>query len=278
MRLARNGRDRADRLVGITEMALSPDKDLRGHFHGTTMCLTAMLRAERYEQILTLLEHTTFWPDKRYAVLATAKLGKNAEAIALAESLRGAWTPDWDVARICEEILLSSGEADDAFRRHASAANGAGTFVAWFRNVQKKYPHKAPHEVLSLLVAATPGDEGKWFAAAKDVGLYDEAIALAKRTPCDPRTLARAARDFAEKKPEFAIEAGLVALEWLAQGYGYEVTGADVLAALTPTRAAAERLGRVAEIDARVESMCTQYTSSGNLVARVLRARVSRAP
>ena len=26
----------ADRLVGITRMALSPDKDLRGHFHGTS--------------------------------------------------------------------------------------------------------------------------------------------------------------------------------------------------------------------------------------------------
>ena len=42
---------------------------------------------------------------------------------------------------------------------------------------------------------ATPGEEGKWFAAAKDAGLYDEAIALARRTPTDPRTLARAARD-----------------------------------------------------------------------------------
>lgn len=37
----------ADRLVGITRMALSPDKNLRGHFQGTPACLSALFRAER---------------------------------------------------------------------------------------------------------------------------------------------------------------------------------------------------------------------------------------
>lgn len=32
----------ADQLIGITRMALSPDKDLRGHFHGTTACLSTL--------------------------------------------------------------------------------------------------------------------------------------------------------------------------------------------------------------------------------------------
>lgn len=50
---------------------------------------------------------------------------------------------------------------------------------------------------LSDLVRLTPGDEGKWFAAAKDARLFDEAIALANQTPCDPKTLTRAARDSA---------------------------------------------------------------------------------
>ena len=35
--------------------------------------------------------------------------------------------------------------------------------------------------------------------------------ALANRTPCDPKTLTRAARDFAEKNPAFAVGAGLAA-------------------------------------------------------------------
>jgi hypothetical protein len=40
----------ADRLVGITRMALSPDPSLRGHFHGTSACLSALFRAERYAE------------------------------------------------------------------------------------------------------------------------------------------------------------------------------------------------------------------------------------
>jgi hypothetical protein len=78
--------------------------------------------------------------------------------------------------------------------------------------------------VIAGCVKTTPGDEGKWFAAAKDAGLYDDALTLASRTPCDPKTLARAARDYADEQPAFAISAGLLALHWLVQGYGYEIT------------------------------------------------------
>jgi hypothetical protein len=35
-----------------------------------------------------------------------------------------------------------------------------------------------PGAILADLVETTPGEEGKWFAAAKDAGLYEEALAL----------------------------------------------------------------------------------------------------
>lgn len=84
----------ADQMIGITRMALSPDKNLRGHYHGTSACLSALLRAGRYEDIYSLLAHTDFWHYKCYAVKALAAEGKHNEAITLAESLRGPWTPD----------------------------------------------------------------------------------------------------------------------------------------------------------------------------------------
>jgi hypothetical protein len=120
--------------------------------------------------------------------------------------------------------------------------------------VRKKYPNKSPGEILANLVDTTPGDEDKWFAAAKDVGLYDEAVALASRTPTDPRTLARAARDFAETEPAFAVSAGMLALHWLVEGYGYEITGADVWEAYSSTLAAAERLGSTVDAKARIRT------------------------
>lgn len=86
-------------------------------------------------------------------------------------------------------------------------------------------------------------DESGWWVAAVRARLFDEAVALANRTPCDPKTLTRAARDFAEKNPAFAVEAGLAALRWIIHGYGYEITGADVWAAYSHTIKAAANVG-----------------------------------
>jgi hypothetical protein len=267
----------ADRLHGITSHALSTDPKMRGHFHGTPMCLTALYRAERFEELLALLEHEKFWSYKRWSVKALAALGKKSEALALAESSRGPWTNEADVARLCEEILLSSGLVDEAFERYAADANQAGTYLATYRAVAKRYPTKSAADVLKLLVASTPADEGKWFAAAKDAGLYPEAIKLARRTPTDPRTLARAARDYVDKQPAFALEAGLLALEWLAQGYGYEVTGADVWAAYVPAKSVADRAGATAALRSRVRQMVARYHEGKNLVGDVLRRELHDA-
>ena len=64
--------------------------------------------------------------------------------------------------------------------------------------------------------------------------------------------LRRAARELAAQQPDFAIGAGLLALHWLTNGFGYEVTGADVWAAYSSTIAAAEQNGNVAEVRARI--------------------------
>lgn len=116
----------------------------------------------------------------------------------------------------------------------------------------------------------TPGEEGKWFAAAKDAGLYEEALSLATRTPCDPRTLTRAARDHAERHPTFAAGAGLLALHWLVQGYGYEITAADVWAAYHATMQAAERQRSAAETRERIRAMLAGETFGERFVTKVL--------
>jgi hypothetical protein len=260
----------ADRLLGITRMALSPDPNLRGHFHGTSACLSALYRAERHREIVELVSgERIIWPYKRWAVKALAAMGKKAEAIRYAESCRSPWASDGDIDAICEEILLSSGLVDEAYERYGVRANRGGTYLATFRAVAKKYPHKRPSEILADLVRKTPGDEGKWFAAAKEAGLYDEALALAGRTPCDPKTLTRAARDLADEQPAFATQAGLLALHWLVQGYGYEITSADVWAAYSCTLKAAEKNGTAGEVRERIKKM-VGGERPGGFVARIL--------
>jgi len=260
----------ADRLIGVTGLALSPDPSVRGYFHGTSACLSALYAAERHEELVALVQGDVLWSYKQWAVRALVALGRKAEAIHYAEAARGPWTDDAAVDAVCEEILLSSGLADEAYTRYGLRANRGGTYLATFRRVVERYPNRTRGDILTALAATTPGNEGKWFAAAKDAGLYDEALALAGRSPCDPRTLTRAARDFLDAEPRFSFEVGLLALRWLVEGYGYEITGADVRAAYLSTIAAAERLGIAADARARIRRLLLSELPGARVVRDLL--------
>jgi len=262
----------ADELLGPCKETWSGDSGRFGYFKGTIPCLSALLAAERYTEIVELLDMAPvdMWFYRKYGVKAFSALGKKAEAIRYAEEGRGINDSPAAVAQACEEVLLSSGLVDEAYRRYALQANQATTYLAWFRAIAKKYPHKDPSEILKDLVEHTPGEEGKWFAAAKSAKLFDEAIALANRSPCSPQTLTRAARDFAEKNPPFAAEAGMAALYWLTLGYGYEITGADVWGAYTHTTKAAENAGCAEATQRRIRDLVCRETFGERFVTRVL--------
>lgn len=119
-------------------------------------------------------------------------------------------------------------------------------------------------------MASTPGNEGKWFAAAKSAGLYREAIELANRTPCEPKTLLRAARDMKSAEPLFAVEAGMAALRWLVAGYGYEIIGLDVRQAYNFTMDAATNAGCRNETLDRIRNMVVKDTSADRYVRKIL--------
>ncbi len=169
-------------------------------------------------------------------------MGKKAEAIRYAEDSRGLNDPGWQIAEACEAILLSSGLADEAYRRYAIEANQGTTNLATFRAIAKKYGQVPPEQVLRDLVASTPGTEGKWFAAAKDAKLYDLALKLAQKSPVDHRTLIRAAADYTETEPSFAQNCGLIALYWICAGRAYDVTAGEILTAYDLILRAAEIL------------------------------------
>ena len=262
----------ADQFIDVVRMALSPDPELRGYFKGTAACLSSLYAAGRYAEIMELLQGASykFWHDRKWGVKALVAMGKKAEALRFAEDSRGLNQPDGIISQACEEILLASGLAEEAFRRYGIAANQKTTNLATFRAIAKKYSKKESGEILNDLVASTPGSEGKWFAAAKSVGLYDEAIELANRTPCDPRTLTRAARDMAETEPGFAVEAGVAALRWLVEGYGYDITASDVRAAYDYSLNAAENAGCQPEVFHRIRALVAGETFGERFVTKIL--------
>jgi hypothetical protein len=249
------------------------------YFKGTIPYLSALHAAGRHNEILTQLEQPYFsgWCYRQWGVRALLSLDRKDDALMYAEDSKKAInTPLWAIAQVCEDILLSSGLVEEAYKRYALDANQSTTHLATFRGLVKKYPHKPPVAILHHLVASQPGSEGKWFAAAKDAGFFDLAIDLVNKSPTDPRTLIRASRDYSENQPDFAVSAGLAALHWMVRGYGYEITTGDVMAACASILKAASHTGQPeSQINAQILDAVSKVGTGNAQIISMIRNRLN---
>lgn len=198
-------------------------------FSGTTLCYSALFKAGRHDELLELLamDPRPIWQYLAWGARVLAARGQVDEAIAYARDRASSTTSLETIARFAEDALLKAGRRAEAFDQYALLANQANSNLSTFRALAKKYPELAPDKLLGHLIASTPGEPGKWFATAKTLKLFDRATQLAWASPCDPKTLTRAARDHLTKQPGFAMHAALAALHWMSMGHGYELTGPD---------------------------------------------------
>jgi tetratricopeptide (TPR) repeat protein len=228
-----------------------------GYFRGGPACLSCLLKAKRYDDLLDLVERARYlsWNYRQYGVWALAEMGKTEAAISYAEGSRGLNDGYGRIAAACEKILLAAGHTEEAYRRFAFEATYATTHLAQFRALVKKYPLLPPEQILRDLIAGTPGQEGKWFATAKTLGHFDLAVELANQSPVNIGTLNRAARDFLDKEPAFALNSALACLRWLAAGEFYEITSADVRDAVRFALKAAENVGRREDVLLRITAL-----------------------
>jgi len=259
----------ADDLVSTLRFCWA-DPNPGNYFGGTTACLSCLLAAGRYEELLELLELCRYpmWHYRRYGVEALLVQGRKAEAIRYAEASRGLNQPDSVIDQACEEVLISSGMHEEAYRRYGLNSAVGNSYLARFRSVSKRYPMKDKSELLADLVASTPGQEGKWFAAAKDIKQYKLALELANKSPCEPKTLARAAKDYLDTETEFALGCAMAALRWLCEGWGYEVTNLDVMDAYDRAMDAAVKLDNLDEVAGRISQHLKSTDSSAIIFVR----------
>ena len=187
--------------------------------------LGALFKADRHDQILELLnmDPHPIWPYLVWGAKVLAHRGQIDEAIAYLRERAGSTTSETSIARFAEEELLKAGRRAEAFNQYALLANQANTHIATFRGLAKKYPELAKDRLLDHLIASTPGEPGKWFATAKTLKLFDQATRLAWASPCDPKTLNRAARDYLKTQPDFAMQCALASLHWMSMGHGFEL-------------------------------------------------------
>ncbi|MCA9629030.1 MAG: hypothetical protein KC766_15225 [Myxococcales bacterium] len=249
-------------------------KELNGEWrppHLVAAYLRCLLPAERYAELLEALDElpNPSWEERLLGVTALAAGGDPDAAVRYAET-HGTLKSPTAVAQACEKVLIDAGRKDEAYARYALRAGEASTYVAWFRAVRKKYPARSPESILADLVAATPEEPGKWFAAAKDAKLFKEAIALVERSQADVRTLLRAAHDYGEKEPWFAMEAGLAALRWMLEAPHFEITNTEIWNAYNATRVAANAADRRDEAMDRLRELLGRDSVRDRVVTRVL--------
>jgi len=191
------------------------------------------LHTQRYEELweLITLDRFRFWSNARFWAEALARQGKVDEAIAYAESIRDFHEGRYDnhsIDGFCEKTLLEAGRAEEAYTRYGLRIPEQGTYTSIYRRLVSKYPQRDARQILLDLMGKS-GERGRWFAAAKDAGFLDIALACARSGRAEPSTLLRATRDFAEKDPPFAVEVGIESIKTLLSGMSYELpTGGDV--------------------------------------------------
>lgn len=226
-------------------------------FSGTTLCYSALFKAGRHDELLDLLamDPRPIWHYLVWGARVLAQRGQVDDAIAYVRERAGSTTSLETIARFAEAELLKAGRRAEAFDQFALLANQANSNLSTFRALAKKYPELAPDKLLGHLIASTPGEPGKWFATAKTLKMFDRATQLAWASPCDPKTLTRAARDHLTKQPDFAMQAALAALHWMSMGHGYELTGFDAHEAHRLAIDAAANARQSAQAQASIEQV-----------------------
>jgi hypothetical protein len=261
----------ADKLIDTARLCWKSENP-GSFFHGTMPCLSALLKAKRYDELFELLklERHRLWDYQKFAAKALVSMGKIDEAIAFANNHSGWQLDSPHIAATCEQILLDAGRVDEAYEHYAIDANRQASNLTTFRTIKKKYSSIAPIKILQDLIAASPGEEGKWFATAKELKQFDLAIQLSATSPCDPRTLMRASKDYRESNPDFALRAGLSALCWLFKGHGYEITNAEILEAYDLAIQASQAAGKVRETHNKILEAIRSGQAEKNRVAQIL--------
>ena len=129
--------------------------------------------------------------------------------------------------------------------------------------IVKKYPGRDPKKIL-LDLATSSGEPGRWFAAAKDAGFLDLALEFANRGRTDPRTLSRASRDLLKEDARFCPEVGRLAIQRILEGYGYELTGMDIIDSYNHFMTAAQTLGIASQARADVLVITTKQPGAAS--------------
>lgn len=244
---------------------------------GGLACLSSLIAGGQFERVLALVEQrpVAVWLERQFGVHALVSLGRVDEAITYAQASNPLGHHySREIAQACEAVLLAANRRDEAYRAFAIAAGQRQNCLLTYRALAAKYPEVDASVLLGDLIASTPGDEGRWFATARFLRFFQLAIELAMQTPCDPRTLNRAAKEHLDHDPQFARDIARASLKWLIGGHGVEITAADVYAAYDLAKQGIARCGEAGggthQLKQEIRRLCAAPTESAGWVRELL--------
>ena len=270
----------ADRMIGLVRRAWDDHQTFQ-YVIGTSICLSCLLEGGRYTELQELLatRRMKFWSSHRFGAEALVRQGLWEAAIEFAEAARSSPNlgfSETSIDRFCEKLLIEHGRPDEAYRRYGLRAASATTNLAIFRSLVRSYPDR-DHRRMLLDLIETRGNNGKWFAAAKDFGFFDIAVECAAAHGADPSTLIRAARDFCAKEPKFAATVALLALSSLLDGGGYDPSVSEVDDAAKHLLSASRQIGAVEWALRELRKLAERQCAAGReRYQRAVQAALSR--
>ena len=142
----------ADKILPALRAAWS-DWRPGAYVKGTDLCLSSLLTAGRYRELLDVLalKQHPVWPWRRYGIRALLAQTLFDEALVYAEASRGLNIPDAALDAECEAILLAAGRREEAYRQYALTANQADVGLVTFQRITRKYPEIDRRDILADL-------------------------------------------------------------------------------------------------------------------------------
>ncbi|MDO5576333.1 MAG: hypothetical protein Q4F84_04585, partial [Fibrobacter sp.] len=243
------------------------DDDLEGK--GSRICFACLFEAGRYDEILDLLRISTrnYFDYKKYEIKVIAAKGDIDQAIKmLDECMKNSYVSPYQAAYLGENLLLSNGRIEEAYQRYAFNMPFSRTGLATFSSICKKYPQISPQRILKDLIDYDEGNEKRYFAAARKIGMIDLAIEIAEKYDVEPKTLTTACKDYIAKEPNLSLQFGLMALERYANGFGYEPEFGDIRKCYELILIAAQKAGKEKEIAEQIKFFVDNDNSKNHIL------------
>ncbi|MBD3420941.1 MAG: hypothetical protein GF398_12550 [Chitinivibrionales bacterium] len=143
-------------------------------------CLFELGRYDEITEILSQRERMLF-DYRQYEIKIIAARGDVDRALQMIDDNLYDSNSTYQAADLGKEILFKAGRIEEAYKRYGLMLPFRTIGLATLSAIRKKYPRISPQRILNGILEADPGNERRYFAAARKIGMIELAIEIAEK-------------------------------------------------------------------------------------------------